>query len=307
MRIISETKQKRNYKLDNIKALLIFLVVLGHFIEPFIEDKQSLKILYTLIYSFHMPLFVLVSGMLLKLNNNKFKKSSIIIPTILFQLFFSISQFLINKSFFSPYWILWFMLTLFIWNYMTPYIVKIKYHFIISLLSAIFCISFSFTRVIVFYLFFLIGYHLDDINLEKIRKYKKYFYLTSIIGFVITIFIFVDINPKIFYYSLGYKDLGLAYFQGLLIRIISLCISFIFSMSIYLLMTNKKQKFTYIGKNTLSIYLFHGIIIKTLPLIYLVKNYSYYILIILSIIVTLILSIKHITNMIKKTTNFIIK
>ena len=54
-------KKERDYYFDNLKAVLIFLVVLGHFLLP-IHDNAVLVILKRLIYVFHMPLFVFVSG-----------------------------------------------------------------------------------------------------------------------------------------------------------------------------------------------------------------------------------------------------
>ena len=54
-------EKERDYYFDNLKAVLIFLVVLGHFLLP-IYDDAFLVVLKRLIYVFHMPLFVFVSG-----------------------------------------------------------------------------------------------------------------------------------------------------------------------------------------------------------------------------------------------------
>ena len=60
--------KKRNEFLDIIKGITIFLVILGHCIEngvgiKFIEKKIFLNdFVYKFIYSFHMPLFALISG-----------------------------------------------------------------------------------------------------------------------------------------------------------------------------------------------------------------------------------------------------
>ena len=47
---------------DNAKFLLVFLVVLGHFIQSYIHDNKIIFTLYTTIYLFHMPAFILISG-----------------------------------------------------------------------------------------------------------------------------------------------------------------------------------------------------------------------------------------------------
>ena len=59
--------------LDSLKGFAIFLVVVGHVIlgymhtGMFIEHQWSLQFVYDVIYSFHMPLFFIISGFLYKL------------------------------------------------------------------------------------------------------------------------------------------------------------------------------------------------------------------------------------------------
>ena len=58
--------------IDSLKGFLIFLVVLGHVVQSMIDsnmfssNKDSLVSLFEWIYSFHMPLFFLVSGYVYK-------------------------------------------------------------------------------------------------------------------------------------------------------------------------------------------------------------------------------------------------
>lgn len=53
---------ERNCSLDGLKYILIVLVVLGHFIEPSRYDNQMSTLIYSFIYSFHMPLFIWMNG-----------------------------------------------------------------------------------------------------------------------------------------------------------------------------------------------------------------------------------------------------
>ena len=41
------------------RAILIFLVVFGHMIQPYTSESKYLSALYLLIYNFHMPSFYL--------------------------------------------------------------------------------------------------------------------------------------------------------------------------------------------------------------------------------------------------------
>ena len=56
---------KRHF-IDNIKVVLIFLVVFGHLIERYIDTSDTLMAIYMFIYIFHMPLFIYISGYLSK-------------------------------------------------------------------------------------------------------------------------------------------------------------------------------------------------------------------------------------------------
>lgn len=55
-------KEGRRREFDVIKAFAIFLVLLGHTIQYLFESDPKGDVLYGLIYSFHMPLFMMVAG-----------------------------------------------------------------------------------------------------------------------------------------------------------------------------------------------------------------------------------------------------
>lgn len=56
-----KSNNSRIFTLDNAKALLIFLVVFGHFCGLYVESK-IFDYFYLFIYAFHMPAFLFISG-----------------------------------------------------------------------------------------------------------------------------------------------------------------------------------------------------------------------------------------------------
>lgn len=58
--------QERKYKFDNLRFILMFLVVFGHFLA--LQDEYSL---YRFIYSFHMPAFIFISGYFAKYSRRR--------------------------------------------------------------------------------------------------------------------------------------------------------------------------------------------------------------------------------------------
>lgn len=54
----------RNLKLDNAKGILITLVVIGHMLLPIQGTTRGVTNFFYMIYAFHMPAFVFISGLL---------------------------------------------------------------------------------------------------------------------------------------------------------------------------------------------------------------------------------------------------
>ena len=78
--------ENRDYLFDNAKGLMIFAVVLGHVLE---YDLTGIaRALYIVIYSVHMPLFVLISGYFAQFNAEKIVKK-LIVPYLSIQLVYT--------------------------------------------------------------------------------------------------------------------------------------------------------------------------------------------------------------------------
>ena len=91
-------KGKRSAYFDNLRGILIILVLIGHFggdntsFEP--NENIFLQSLECFIYLFHMPLLFFVSGMFSK-DTEKCREKAVfdlLIPYFLFQLFYGLVQ-----------------------------------------------------------------------------------------------------------------------------------------------------------------------------------------------------------------------
>ena len=79
--------QPRDHLFDNIKALMLFLVPLGHTLDVFIANGNVEEILMKYIYLFHMPIFAFVTGYFTK-NLDKARENAVkkcLIPYLVFQ------------------------------------------------------------------------------------------------------------------------------------------------------------------------------------------------------------------------------
>ena len=72
---------KRIYWWDNIKFVMIVLVVAGHFADTLVAHSGVMKSFYLFIYAFHMPVFLFISGMFY---TNRFDKIGLFLPAYLY-------------------------------------------------------------------------------------------------------------------------------------------------------------------------------------------------------------------------------
>lgn len=171
---------KRIYAFDNLKALLIFCVVAGHLMEVCTTGKTQLPA-YLVIYSFHMPLFLLVSGFFGKFHLQKlwelFGLYAIFQILYLFIVHVLLRGIPIGKVSFSlttPYWLLWYLLAMIYYTCLIPLLSRVKggWQAMVLLLcfamgiAAGFCPSIkyylSLSRFFCFLPFFVGGYYLGQ-------------------------------------------------------------------------------------------------------------------------------------------------
>lgn len=174
--MLSQAKE-RDYLFDNYKALLVFLVVVGHFIEPCYKNNDFLFFLKWLIVSFHMPAFIFISGYFSKKEIPISKMiQKLLVPYLVYEvIYYLLYVYIIDKPtglyLFYPKFSLWYILSLFFWRVITPFVKKIPHHMILSIAGGLLigCSGMSdnflsIPRVLVFYPFFLAGILLTEKN-----------------------------------------------------------------------------------------------------------------------------------------------
>ena len=234
-----QTKKRSPY-LDIIKAILIILVIIGHSIQygsgsTYLEKQLFFNnYLFKFIYSFHMPLFIMISGYLSynSLNKNSLKETfiskfkSLIIPLF----FWSIIPFIINLEFYSiieslKLFIavfstnLWFLWSLFYINILVKlinkyfkdnifiYILSILITFILPNTFVIKYFNIQFSLYSFLYFYFLVGYFYKKYNLED--KLNKLFNIkTLIINTIIFILLLIPFSTNDYIYVSGINIIG---------------------------------------------------------------------------------------------------
>ena len=179
----------RDNRIDSLKGLLIILVILGHVITTLDNVNVVNHAVMGLIYVFHMPLFILISGYLTRSPEQQSAGDmwrgvlNILITLGIFQLLESIRIHLYGGDFVVamerfPLGVLWYLLSLAYWKiilYYTPkWLLKrpLLYLGIAAVLSVLCGLTklggfLSIQRTLNFYLFFLLGYYYRQGALDK--------------------------------------------------------------------------------------------------------------------------------------------
>jgi fucose 4-O-acetylase-like acetyltransferase len=261
---------------DNAKILLMLLVVLGHVLEKG-QGKLCLSA-YEWIYSFHMPLFVFISGCFTKTGNNeKFVHGILKLGEtyIVFTLIHvSISLFLLGErvNILVPCWTLWYLLSLIWWRlilYITPLPIR-NNHLLLVVLSVVLCLvmgwipigkTFSFHRTFSFLPFFMLGYvaaQTGIINKIKLPPILAITFMMIVFGGIL----FFPISSKSFLtQDYGYNHYNNPLF-AFLFRFGWLFFASLMSVCFLSVVSRKEYKWTHLGQLTLFIYMYHSVILK---------------------------------------------
>lgn len=274
------SEKERDYRFDNIKFILIVLVVGGHIMELF----KGVDIPYKIIYGFHMPAFIFVSGRFARFDAKKVL-CKLVIPYFIFQLIYQIFSGVVLKGsspeiqFTTPYWILWYLLAIIAYYCLIPILPKrenkipavalITIAFIAGLLTGyISSVGYylSLSRIIVFLPFFLLGYYSSFLEKGKIipSLLSRKIYIPLAIAFAIMgsyVIVKLNIPKRILYGSYDYES-GKG---NLWMRLIIYMVALIWIWMLRIVVSDKKIPFiTRIGQNTLVIFLMHGFVVKLL-------------------------------------------
>lgn len=266
---------ERDYLYDNVKAFLIFCVVLGHILESFLHG--SIKVMYIIIYSFHMPLFVFCSGMFARFAPDRIIKK-IVMPYVAFQLINCIGDCVLEGGsiqFTTPVWTLWYLPALFVWTMLIPFIDREKRQTKIFILAGAFAAGLiagydgtigyymSLSRIIVFMPYFIMGFYYNKSeklknSIEKIKP--EYMIITGALVLSLICFVSEGVNPKWLYNAYTYSDLN----YNMLYRIFIYGCGIILSAVILKVFPKGKTCFSYIGQRSLQIFLLHGFAVRAL-------------------------------------------
>ncbi len=269
---------QRDPFLDNAKFWAIVLVVCGHLVED-LRDVPYAHALYLFVYTFHMPLFITISGYLSR-NFTRLRAqklvSTLLVPYVIFEIAYSLPRWILYGKFqltlLDPYFLTWFLLSLFIWRLSTPVWFQVKWPLAvavgISLISGASALpdELSMNRTLGLLPFYVLGLVLTPQHFQLLKK--RWVRLTGALvlaaGLGITFLVHYDVPTEWIRWRHAYTKIGVDNFTGAGIRLLMLVIGAILVAAFLSIITSRKTWFTALGGLTIYAYLLHGFVVKVL-------------------------------------------
>lgn len=271
-----EKIKERNYLIDNLKAIMIWVVVCTHYLRAsngFSTDSLGGATYLTMI-SCDMIIFIFASGYFSKNVDKSRKKSfrTFLYPYILLSIVMYGVRYLIygnaNLSFMLPSLALWFMIVLFYYRFLLKDLVKLgkfllPLTFIVSIIAGLIPqldSAWALGRAFGFLPFFILGYLCNEKHIAKIRCIPKWI---GWLGFVFLVaYSFIMAYNKVlpmstWYFKMPYAHLGFGSLEGALIRAGLLAIAVGWGIVFIIIVPNKKTWYTKAGVNSMSVYALH--------------------------------------------------
>ncbi len=280
----------RNLQIDNTKGVLIILVVIGHFLLPAASTRLTTNIVY-LIYAFHMPAFILISGFFAKgiYRNGRLRWDRILKMAwlyVLYKLAVHVTEGLLAGSipprvdFFHEAGAPWYLLALVIWYMFLPAADRLKKllglkNTMLFLTAAALLSGYgkgigeflALDRVLAFMPFFYLGYFSMEQDWKKLVREKpgRNIVLTAAVLVAAILFLgmydYLIAFRRVVYGAAYWRFSEAIYPWAWLVRLVEYGIAFTLSMGLMAALPDRRVRFlTKLGERTLPIYILHRIV-----------------------------------------------
>lgn len=277
---------ERDLRVDNVRGILIILVVIGHFLLPF-EQTRLINNLFYLIYSFHMPCFIMISGFYARTLYKKGyfrwgKVVQLLWLYFVYKMIVGVTEGLLAgeiplfPDFLHESGAPWYLLALSFWYLTVPFFRRFREYplniiaicgvllGVIGIKYLLNCGSFlSLDRVTAFAPFFYIGYYYNQENLDSYLASPARKYIDRIAA-LLALGIFLLMYDRLMRYNLvvygaQYRRYDPALFPWLwLINLIWYLVAFLLSLGLFGITLNRRMYLlTALGQRSLQVYMLH--------------------------------------------------
>ena len=274
--------KRRDAYFDNVKYLAIVLVAVAHAWEPVMDGSRITRALYMVVYTFHMPAFILISGFFSRSfdgSPGKLKRlvTGIVVPYIVFETAYPLLKTYVDGSpqdisLLDPYYLTWFLCALFIWRLTTPIWKLVRHPLPLALGIAMLASAtpnigddLDLQRVLQFLPFFVLGLNLKPEHFRLVRRRSVRIAAVPVFAFALAFswWAVPRMNSGWLYHRNSAQELGVPWWVGPVMQLALFGCSLLLTACFLSWVPGRTMWFTALGAGTLYGYLVHGLLLKT--------------------------------------------
>ena len=266
---------------DNAKYLAIVLVAVGHAWEPLPGSGRVVEALYSFVYAFHMPVFIVIAGYFSRGFDMSPKRvwrlfTGILVPYAIFEVAYTLFHRAVEDPGFpltpaDPYWMLWFLPALFLWRITTPFWQLVRWPVPLALAVAAFASmstgigdDLQLMRVLQFLPFFVLGLclrpeHFAALRRTRVRVAAVPVCLVALLGAYWSV---PRMSTSWFFRSYGARELGEPVWAGAAMTLLLFAVALVLGACFLAWVPRRRLWMTVLGAGTLYGYLLHGFLVR---------------------------------------------
>ncbi|MER6811385.1 acyltransferase family protein [Spirillospora sp. NPDC000708] len=282
-------RRERDPYFDNVKFFLILLVVVGHVWEVLRNGSHAVEAAYTLVYGFHMPVFVFVSGYFARgfmRSTDKFRVvfPTLVVPYVIFDVLYRLQLVAIRGNefrlheLFRPQFLMWFLVALVLWRLSAPLWGHLRHPVAVSVALALVAGSWSFNsdstlcRAAALLPFFVLGLTIrpELAQAPRSRGWTRWAGFAVLAAALPVAYVWErgTVLPRVergvLLWNEGYEHMHFGALEGMGYRLLAMAIAAVLGVAFLAAVPRGRAWYTALGTRTMYVYLLHGLIVKTL-------------------------------------------
>ncbi|MFD7879366.1 acyltransferase family protein [Streptomyces sp. NPDC059766] len=274
--------KQRDSFFDNAKYLAIVLVAVAHSWEPLKGDSRILQGVYMVVYAFHMPAFIIISGFFSRsfdARPDRLKRlvTGVLVPYVLFETAYPLFRRVVDHapdqeiSLLDPWYLTWFLCALFIWRLTTPIWKLVRHPLPVALgVAALASVTpaigddLDLQRVLQFLPFFVLGLCLKPEHFRLVRRRSVRIAAVPVFAFALAFgwWAVPRMNAAWLYHRDAAQELAAPWWAGPVMQLALFGCSLVLTACFFAWVPGRRLWFTALGAGTLYGYLLHGFLIK---------------------------------------------
>ncbi|MBT2425397.1 acyltransferase family protein [Streptomyces sp. ISL-112] len=274
--------QRRDPYFDNVKYLAIVLVAVAHAWEPVMDGSRAARALYMIVYTFHMPAFILISGYFSRtfdMSAPKVKRliTGVAVPYVLFETAYSLFKRYVDDapdtsiSLVDPLYLTWFLIALFIWRVTTPVWRTLRHPLPVALAIAMLASispdigdDLDLQRVFQFLPFFALGLLMKPEHFQLVRRREVRLLALPLFAGALLFAYWIAPHMQLgwLYRANSAQEMDAPWWSGAVMSLALFGCALALTIGFLAWVPRRKRWFTALGAGTICGYLLHGFLIK---------------------------------------------